>query len=56
MDEEVIGSQLGTKKGKSRGKGQKVLCRGKGSWDKELSTLDLIKLSSDLEVIEGRVN
>ena len=56
MDEEVIESQLGTKKGKSRGKGQKVLSRGKGCWKKKLNMLNLIELSSDLEVNEGSVD
>ena len=56
MGEEVGESQLGTKKRKSRGKGQNVLCRGKGCWEKELNMLNLIELSSDLEVVKGRVN
>ena len=56
MDEEVGGSQLGTKKGKTRGEGKKVLSRGKGCCKKELNMLNLIELSSDLEVNEGSVD
>ena len=56
MDEKVGGSQLGAKERKSRGEGQKELSRGKGFWKKELNTLDLIELSSDLEVDEGCVD
>ena len=48
MDEKIGGSQLGTKERKSRGKGQNVLSRGRGCWKKELNTLSLIELSSDL--------
>ena len=50
MDEEVGRSQLRTKERKSRGKGQNVLSRGEGCWKKELNMLNLIELSSDLEV------
>ena len=56
MDEEVGGSQLGAKERKSRGEGQNVLSRWKGCWKKELSTLDLIELISDLEIDEGCVD
>ena len=56
MDEEEGGSQLGAKERKSRGEGQTVLSRWKGCWKKELNTLDLIELSSDLEVSEGCVD
>ena len=56
MDEEVGGSQLRAKEWKSRGEGQNVLSRWKGCWKKELNMLDLIKLSSDLEVSEGCVD
>ena len=56
MDEEVGGSQLGAEERKSRGEGRNVLSRWKGCWKKELNTLDLIELSSDLEVDEGCVD
>ena len=56
MYEEVGGSQLGAKERKSRGEDQNVLSRWKGCWKKELNTLDLIELSSDLEVDEGCVD
>ena len=56
MDEEVGGSQLRAKEWKSRGEGQHVLSRGKGFWKKELNMLNLIELSSDLEVSEGFVD
>ena len=56
MDEEVGGSQLGAKERKSRGEGQNVLSRGKGCWKKELNMLNLIELSSALEVNEGSVD
>ena len=56
MDEKVGGSQLGAKERKSRGEGQNVLSRWKGCWKKELNTLDLIELSSDLEVDERCVD
>ena len=56
MDEKVGGTQLGAKERESRGEGQNVLSRWKGCWKKELNTLDLIELSSDLEVDEGCVD
>ena len=56
MDEEVGGSQLRAKERKSRGEGQDVLSWGKGFWKKELNMLNLIELSSDLEVNEGCVD
>ena len=56
MDEEVGGSQLGAKERKARGEGQDVLSRGEGCWKEELNMLDLIELSSDLEVNEGSVD
>ena len=56
MDEEIGGSQLGAKERESGGEGQHVLSRGKGFWKKELKMLNLIELSSDLEVNEGSVD
>ena len=56
MDEEVGGSQLGAKERKSRGKGQDVLSRGKGCWNKDLDMLNLSELSSELEVNEASVD
>ena len=56
MNEEVGGSQLGAKEWKSRGEGQDVLSRGKGCWKQELNMLNLIELSSHLEVSEGCVD
>ena len=56
MNEEVGGAQLGAKERESRSEGQNVLSRGEGCWKEELNMLDLIELSSDLEVNEGSVD
>ena len=50
MDEKVGGTQLGAKERESRSEGQKVLSRGGWFWKKKLNMLNLIELSSDLEV------